>query len=42
MADLKKAIGGHGTTENSGLDCSLLKAFLRYKYRVRIDKNGIS
>ena len=38
MADLKKASGGRGTIENSGLDCNLFKAFLKYKYQMRIDK----
>ena len=38
MADLEIAIGGHGTTEKSGLDCILLQVFLKYKYQLRKGK----
>ena len=39
MADLKIAIGGRGTTENSGLDSNPYSfIFLEYKYQLRKDK----
>ena len=36
MADLEIAIGGHGTTEKSGLDCILLQVF--FKVQISVEK----